>query len=285
MARSRPAARRARPSSSRARASRPPRWPSRSSALGADVAARADHPHRAAHAGRRDRARRRQRASRRTGSIVFTSANGVDVFLGYLARARPAGSARSPAPSSRPSGRRRRPPSRSAASPCDVVADDFVAEGLLEALEQRGVAPAGTRVLIPRAREARAVLPDALRARGARVDVLPVYDTVAGGAPGGAGGADRERRLHHLHVRLARRGSSRRCMRGDGRRRPAARRAARRRPALLHRPGHQRRAARAGAAGGRRGRRAHGRGARGGHRRERRRRGLTPPGDGMGETA
>ena len=61
---------------------------------------------------------------------------------------------------------------------CDVVADDFVAEGLLDTLEKRAVAPAGTRVIIPSARLARAVLPDALRANGAIVDVLPVYDTV-----------------------------------------------------------------------------------------------------------
>ena len=37
---------------------------------------------------------------------------------------------------------------------------------------------AGARVLIPRAREARAVLPDTLREHGALVDVLPVYDTL-----------------------------------------------------------------------------------------------------------
>lgn len=61
---------------------------------------------------------------------------------------------------------------------CDVAPDDYVAEGLLEALEARGVAPAGARVLIPRAREARSVLPDTLHERGVLVDVLPVYDTL-----------------------------------------------------------------------------------------------------------
>ncbi len=57
----------------------------------------------------------------------------------------------------------------------DVVPERFVAEGLVEALA--GV-PIG-RVLIARAREAREVLPDALRARGAQVDVLALYETVA----------------------------------------------------------------------------------------------------------
>jgi uroporphyrinogen III methyltransferase/synthase len=38
----------------------------------------------------------------------------------------------------------------------------------------------GSRVLIPRALEAREVLPDTLRERGAVVDVVPVYQTVLG---------------------------------------------------------------------------------------------------------
>jgi uroporphyrinogen III methyltransferase/synthase len=37
----------------------------------------------------------------------------------------------------------------------------------------------GRRVLVARASEARDVLPDALRERGAQVDVLALYDTVA----------------------------------------------------------------------------------------------------------
>jgi uroporphyrinogen III methyltransferase/synthase len=57
----------------------------------------------------------------------------------------------------------------------DVVPERFVAESLVEAL-------AGTpvrRALVARAREARAVLPDALRARGAEVDVVDLYETIA----------------------------------------------------------------------------------------------------------
>ena len=52
-----------------------------------------------------------------------------------------------------------------------------VAESLVEALED--VPVEGRRVLVARAAEARDVLPDALRERGAQVDVLALYDTVA----------------------------------------------------------------------------------------------------------
>jgi uroporphyrinogen III methyltransferase/synthase len=40
----------------------------------------------------------------------------------------------------------------------------------------------GSRVLLPRAAEARNVLPDGLRAGGIRVDVAPSYQTAPGGA-------------------------------------------------------------------------------------------------------
>jgi uroporphyrinogen III methyltransferase/synthase len=57
----------------------------------------------------------------------------------------------------------------------DVVPERSVAESLLEALADVPVRHA----LIARAREARDVIPDALRARGAHVDVLDLYETVA----------------------------------------------------------------------------------------------------------
>jgi uroporphyrinogen III methyltransferase/synthase len=57
----------------------------------------------------------------------------------------------------------------------DVVPEQYVAESLVEALEDIPV----TRALIARAAEARDVLPDALRARGAEVDVVALYETVA----------------------------------------------------------------------------------------------------------
>ena len=51
----------------------------------------------------------------------------------------------------------------------------FVAEALVEALADVPV----SRALVARASQARDVLPDALRARGAEVDVLALYETVA----------------------------------------------------------------------------------------------------------
>jgi uroporphyrinogen III methyltransferase/synthase len=57
----------------------------------------------------------------------------------------------------------------------DVVPARAVAEGLVEALAGIEL----RRVLIARGREGREVLPDALRARGAEVDVLELYETVA----------------------------------------------------------------------------------------------------------
>ena len=59
----------------------------------------------------------------------------------------------------------------------DVVPERSVAEALVEALA--GVQVDGSRVLVARAAEARDVLPDALAGRGAEVDVLALYDTVA----------------------------------------------------------------------------------------------------------
>jgi uroporphyrinogen III methyltransferase/synthase len=56
----------------------------------------------------------------------------------------------------------------------DVVPERFVAEGLVDALADVEV----TRALVARAAEARDVLPDALRERGAEVDVLALYETV-----------------------------------------------------------------------------------------------------------
>jgi uroporphyrinogen III methyltransferase/synthase len=59
----------------------------------------------------------------------------------------------------------------------DVVPPRSVAESLVEALEEIDVK--GKRVLVARAAEARDVLPDALRERGAEVEVLPLYETVS----------------------------------------------------------------------------------------------------------
>ncbi len=58
----------------------------------------------------------------------------------------------------------------------DVVAEVFVAESLAEAI--LAVLPEAGRVLLPRARVAREILPRTLREAGHHVDVVPVYETV-----------------------------------------------------------------------------------------------------------
>jgi uroporphyrinogen III methyltransferase/synthase len=112
--------------------------------------------------------------------VVFTSANAVRVFAGYLARGAEDGGM--------PVG-----PVVAAVGPatatalekhglaCHLVPDEYVAEGLLDAFEEQAAPVAGARVLIPCARDARDVLPETLRERGAVVDVLHIYDTVAVG--------------------------------------------------------------------------------------------------------
>ena len=112
--------------------------------------------------------------------VVFTSANAVRVFAGYLARGTVGGGM--------PAG-----PVVAAVGPatagalehhglaCHLVPDEYVAEGLADALEGTDAAAAGARVLIPCARDARDVLPETLRERGAVVRVLPIYDTLAAG--------------------------------------------------------------------------------------------------------
>ena len=57
----------------------------------------------------------------------------------------------------------------------DIVPERFVAEGLIEALVDVPI----TRALLARAAQARDTLPDALRERGAEVDIVTLYETVA----------------------------------------------------------------------------------------------------------
>lgn len=58
----------------------------------------------------------------------------------------------------------------------DFVPTEAVAEAVLAQWPDAEMA--GKRVLIPRAREAREILPEQLRARGAEVEVIPLYETV-----------------------------------------------------------------------------------------------------------
>jgi uroporphyrinogen III methyltransferase / synthase len=68
----------------------------------------------------------------------------------------------------------------------DLIPDDFVAEGVLRALEKssgglQGLA--GKRILLPRAQEARDVLPQSLCSAGAVVNVVPCYRNFLGTVP------------------------------------------------------------------------------------------------------
>ena len=58
----------------------------------------------------------------------------------------------------------------------DLTPEEYVAEALIEAFAPYRLE--GRRVLIPRAKVAREVLPAQLRERGAHVDVVPAYETV-----------------------------------------------------------------------------------------------------------
>ncbi len=59
----------------------------------------------------------------------------------------------------------------------DIVPKDFRAEGLLDVLSRQGVK--GKKILIPRARKARELLPQGLEKLGAEVTIAPVYETIA----------------------------------------------------------------------------------------------------------
>lgn len=106
--------------------------------------------------------------------VLFTSPNGVRTFFEALAAhgdARRLGGAKigviGPGTAAALEGRGLRP---------DLIPSRSVAEGLLEALAAHAME--GKRVLIPRAQEAREILPEELRRRGANVDVVPCYKTV-----------------------------------------------------------------------------------------------------------
>jgi uroporphyrinogen III methyltransferase / synthase len=59
----------------------------------------------------------------------------------------------------------------------DVVPDEYVAESLVAALTQVARLE-GASVLVPRAKEAREVIPEELGRLGAKVEVLPIYENV-----------------------------------------------------------------------------------------------------------
>ena len=101
--------------------------------------------------------------------VVFTSANAVHRVLALVRDARDFGAARLAVV-----GAKTAEALAAHGLVADLVPGRFVAEALLEAW------PAGTgTVLLPRAEVARDVLPEGLRARGWRVEVVDAYRTVA----------------------------------------------------------------------------------------------------------
>ena len=108
--------------------------------------------------------------------LVFTSVNGIDAFLERLAhhdldvRAVPRAlkiAAIGPATAERIGATSLR---------VDVVPNEYRAESLLEEISEDSLS--GKRVLIPRAKVAREVLPEKLREAGAEVVVPPAYESV-----------------------------------------------------------------------------------------------------------
>ncbi|MBI1356188.1 MAG: uroporphyrinogen-III C-methyltransferase [Acidobacteria bacterium] len=106
--------------------------------------------------------------------LIFTSRNGVDRFLERLdASPRDLRAVRGKIAAIGPATAQRL---EQLHLKVDVLPDDFVAEGLLAALDAEDLR--GQRILIPRALQARETLPAELAARGALVDVVPAYQTV-----------------------------------------------------------------------------------------------------------
>lgn len=110
--------------------------------------------------------------------LVFTSSNGVSAFFDALRAhdgdARKLGAARvaaiGPATAER---------LRDYGVSADVVPDEYRGEAVAAAISaEHGGRMQGVRVLLPRAAVARDALPEALRAAGAVVDVVPVYRTL-----------------------------------------------------------------------------------------------------------
>ena len=115
--------------------------------------------------------------------LIFTSANGVERFFSRLAKAgkdtRALGYAQIAAIGSATAEKLAAYGIRA-----DVVPAVYRAEGILEAI--KGKLPPHANILIPRAEQAREILPEKLREEGHTVDVAPVYQTVAADADGAA---------------------------------------------------------------------------------------------------
>jgi uroporphyrinogen III methyltransferase/synthase len=112
----------------------------------------------------------------RYDTIIFTSVNGVQSFrnrlyqLGYDLRILKGISLCAIGP-------RTREEIIKSGLLCDFIPSEFRAEGILEELEKRGIA--GKRFLLPRALEAREILPAEIKNKGGRLDVVAGYQTIS----------------------------------------------------------------------------------------------------------
>jgi uroporphyrinogen III methyltransferase/synthase len=107
--------------------------------------------------------------------VVFTSANGVEKFFARLRERRCDVRALQRAHLAAV-GPQTAEALGSRGLLVDIVPDEYRAEGVAAALQQAGIA--GSRVLLPRAASAREILPELLRAAGANVEEVAVYETV-----------------------------------------------------------------------------------------------------------
>lgn len=113
--------------------------------------------------------------------LMFTSANAVEIFmdraeaLGKL----PAPKGDSPLPKICTIGPATAEKVKSYGYEVDLVPELYQAEGILEDfLAFNGGQVEGLRILLPRASQAREVLPQTLKEQGAEVNLIEIYDTV-----------------------------------------------------------------------------------------------------------
>ena len=109
--------------------------------------------------------------------LIFTSANGVEYFFNRLYQAgkdvRALGYAKIAAIGSATAEKLKQ-----YGIVADVIPQEYRAEGVIEAM--KGKLPPHAKILLPRAEEAREILPEKLRVMGAEVEVVPAYRTICG---------------------------------------------------------------------------------------------------------
>jgi len=108
-------------------------------------------------------------------TIIFTSVNGVQSFyhrlrqLGYDIRILKGISLCAIGPKTREA-------ISALGLLCDFIPSEYTAEGIMDALEKQGVL--GKRFLLPRAMQAREVLPEFIIKQGGQIDVVPAYQAI-----------------------------------------------------------------------------------------------------------